>query len=72
MPTYEYLCDPEDGGCGHTFDEFQSFTDEALTDCPKCKAKHLRRLFGCGAGIIFKGSGFYHTDYKMKESGQGG
>src|SRR6266513_1503412 len=62
MPTYEYVCD----ACGHQFDEFQSFSDEPLKKCPKCKKKKLRRLFGSGAGIIFKGSGFYQTDYRSE------
>lgn len=60
MPTYEYVCD----ACEHSFDEFQSFSDEPLTKCPKCKKKKLRRLFGTGAAILFKGSGFYETDYR--------
>lgn len=60
MPTYDYECD----GCGHKFEEWQSFHDDALTKCPKCKKKKLRRLFGGGAAIIFKGSGFYETDYR--------
>jgi putative FmdB family regulatory protein len=62
MPTYEYKCD----ACGHDFDELQSFSDEPLTKCPKCKKKKLRRLFGTGASIIFKGSGFYETDYRSE------
>src|SRR5436309_16046962 len=60
MPTYEYVCD----ACNHEFEELQSFSDDPLTKCPKCKKKKLRRLFGTGAGIIFKGSGFYETDYR--------
>jgi putative FmdB family regulatory protein len=60
MPTYEYECD----GCGHGFEEFQYFSEEPLTKCPKCKKKKLRRLFGTGASVIFKGSGFYETDYR--------
>jgi putative FmdB family regulatory protein len=60
MPTYEYICD----ACEHTFEEFQSFSDEVLTKCPKCGKKKLRRLFGTGAAILFKGSGFYETDYR--------
>jgi putative FmdB family regulatory protein len=63
MPTYDYKCD----ACGHTFEEWQSFKDEPLTKCPACKKKKLRRLFGGGAAVIFKGSGFYETDYR-KES----
>ena len=61
MPTYEYECT----SCGHTFDAFQKMSDSPLTTCPKCK-KGLRRLISSGAGIIFKGSGFYATDYKKK------
>ena len=60
MPTYDYRCE----GCGHTFDEFQSMTADLLTECPECKEPKLRRLIGSGAAIIFKGSGFYETDYK--------
>jgi putative FmdB family regulatory protein len=60
MPTYDYVCD----ACGHTFDELQSFSDPVLTKCPKCKKKKLRRLFGTGAAVLFKGSGFYETDYR--------
>jgi putative FmdB family regulatory protein len=61
MPTYEYEC----SHCGHTFEVFQKMTDKLLQKCPKCKHK-LRRLIGSGAGIIFKGSGFYATDYRKK------
>jgi putative FmdB family regulatory protein len=60
MPTYDYVCD----ACGHAFEEFQSMKDARLRDCPKCGKSKLRRLIGAGAGIIFKGSGFYQTDYK--------
>jgi putative FmdB family regulatory protein len=60
MPTYDYECD----ACGHTFEEFQSMTEEPLKKCPQCKKKKLRRLLGTGAAIIFKGSGFYQTDYR--------
>lgn len=59
MPTYEYEC----GKCGHKFEEFQSITAEPLKKCPKCNGK-IRRLIGAGAGLIFKGSGFYATDYR--------
>ncbi|HEY2784305.1 MAG TPA: FmdB family zinc ribbon protein [Fimbriiglobus sp.] len=62
MPTYDYVCD----ACGHEFEEWQSFKDDALTKCPKCKKKKLRRLFGGGAAILFKGSGFYETDYRSE------
>jgi putative FmdB family regulatory protein len=60
MPTYEYEC----SACGHRFDELQSFTEEPLTKCPKCKKNKLTRLFGGGGAILFKGSGFYETDYR--------
>jgi putative FmdB family regulatory protein len=60
MPTYDYECD----ACRHKFEEFQSFSAEVLKTCPKCKKKKLRRLFGAGAAVVFKGSGFYTTDYR--------
>jgi putative FmdB family regulatory protein len=60
MPTYEYHCD----ACENHFDEFQSMMDEPLKKCPKCGKKKLRRIFGTGAAILFKGSGFYETDYR--------
>jgi putative FmdB family regulatory protein len=60
MPTYDYRCD----NCDHQFEEFQSFSEPVLTKCPQCGKKKLRRLFGAGAGVIFKGSGFYETDYR--------
>jgi putative FmdB family regulatory protein len=60
MPTYDYEC----SACGHTFDELQTFSDPPLTKCPKCKKKKLNRLFGGGGAILFKGSGFYETDYR--------
>jgi putative FmdB family regulatory protein len=63
MPTYEYKCKK----CGHLFEEFQKMSDPPLKKCPKCKGK-VERLIGKGAGIIFKGSGFYQTDYKNKEA----
>src|SRR3954463_10884133 len=62
MPTYEYQCD----ACDHNFDEFQSFSEDPLTKCPKCGKPKLRRVFGAGAAIIFKGSGFYQTDYRSE------
>lgn len=62
MPTYEYVCQ----ACGHTFDELQSYSDELLTKCPACKKKKLQRSFGTGAAILFKGSGFYQTDYRSE------
>ena len=60
MPTYDYLCD----ACGHKFEHFQSISDKLLKKCPKCKKSKLRRLFGTGAAVVFKGSGFYQTDYR--------
>jgi putative FmdB family regulatory protein len=59
MPTYEYECQK----CGHTFEIFQMMTDEPRKRCPECRGK-VKRLIGAGAGIIFKGSGFYETDYR--------
>jgi putative FmdB family regulatory protein len=63
MPTYDYRCE----ACGHAFEEFQSITADPLKTCPECSKDQLRRLIGTGAGIIFKGSGFYETDYRSKE-----
>lgn len=60
MPTYDYVCD----GCGHAFELFQSMTDPVKRTCPKCGKKKLRRLIGAGGAIMFKGSGFYKTDYR--------
>ena len=60
MPTYDYLCD----SCGHEFELFQSIKDDAVRKCPECKKLKLRRLFGTGAALVFKGSGFYQTDYR--------
>lgn len=62
MPTYEYQCD----ACDHNFDEFQSFSEKPLKKCPKCGKSKLRRVFGTGAAILFKGSGFYQTDYRSE------
>lgn len=63
MPTYDYECD----GCGFTFEQFQSMTDKKLKKCPKCKKLKLYRLIGSGGGVIFKGTGFYETDFKTKK-----
>src|SRR4029077_20282788 len=60
MPTYEYACK----ACKHRFEELQSFSEAPLKKCPKCKKKKLQRLIGAGAAIVFKGSGFYQTDYR--------
>lgn len=63
MPTYDYKCTM----CNHTFEVFQPMTAEPLNECPECKG-NLKRIIGTGAGPIFKGSGFYQTDYKNKKS----
>jgi putative FmdB family regulatory protein len=60
MPTYEYECD----ACGHAFEKFQSIKARPVRKCPSCGKLKVRRLLGMGAGIIFKGSGFYQTDYR--------
>lgn len=60
MPTYDYLCD----ACEHRFELFQSIKDSAKRKCPECGKPKLRRLIGPGAAIVFKGSGFYKTDYR--------
>lgn len=62
MPTYEYKCE----NCEHYFEKFQSITAPVLKKCPKCGKSTLKRLIGTGAGIIFKGSGFYQTDYRSE------
>jgi len=67
MPTYDYVCD----GCGHAFELFQSMTDAVKKTCPKCKKKKLRRLIGAGGAIVFKGSGFYKTDYRSESYKKG-
>jgi putative FmdB family regulatory protein len=60
MPTYEYHCRE----CGHAFDEYQRMTADPLVVCPNCGKHALKRIMGTGGGLIFKGSGFYQTDYK--------
>ena len=60
MPTYDYVCK----ACGHRFEEFQSMSADPLKKCPQCHKNKLKRLIGTGAGVIFKGSGFYETDYR--------
>jgi putative FmdB family regulatory protein len=61
MPTYEYECRK----CGHHFEQFQRISDEPLKRCPKCRGA-VRRKIGTGAGLLFKGSGFYITDYRSE------
>jgi len=60
MPTYDYVCD----ACDHKFELFQSIKDNAKKKCPECGKSKLRRLFGIGSAVMFKGSGFYQTDYR--------
>jgi len=62
MPTYDYQCD----ACDHTFELFQSMTESPKKKCPQCGRRKLRRLIGPGAAIMFKGSGFYKTDYRSE------
>ena len=62
MPTYDYVCD----ACEHEFELFQSIMEDAKSKCPKCGKLKLRRLIGPGAAIVFKGSGFYQTDYRSE------
>jgi putative FmdB family regulatory protein len=63
MPTYDYKC----LDCGNTFEHFQRITEEPLSECPVCSG-HVKRLIGAGSAPIFKGSGFYQTDYKNSSS----
>jgi len=67
MPTYDYECE----ACGHKFELFQSITEGVKKKCPECKKLKLRRLFGTGAAIVFKGSGFYETDYRSESYKKG-
>ena len=62
MPTYEYICD----SCKHQFEQFQSIKARPIRKCPECGKLSAQRLIGAGAGIIFKGSGFYQTDYRSE------
>ena len=63
MPTYEYAC----SACGHRFEEFQSIKAKPIVKCPKCGLRRVKRLISAGAGFIFKGSGFYTTDYRSEK-----
>lgn len=67
MPTYDYECD----SCGHEFELFQSISEPVKRKCPECKRQKLRRLFGTGAAVVFKGSGFYETDYRSESYKKG-
>ena len=67
MPTYDYECD----ACAHTFELFQSIKDPVKRKCPECGKLKLRRLFGTGAAVVFKGSGFYQTDYRSESYKKG-
>lgn len=62
MPTYDYEC----SACGHKLEIFQKITDDPVKKCPACKKSRLVRQFGTGAAIVFKGSGFYQTDYRSE------
>jgi putative FmdB family regulatory protein len=62
MPTYDYECD----ACGHKFEHYQGINDAVLKKCPECGKLKLRRLLGMGAAVVFKGSGFYQTDYRSE------
>jgi putative FmdB family regulatory protein len=62
MPTYDYICD----ACGHEYEVYEPITSVPRTECPECKAIKLRRKIGPGAAILFKGSGFYQTDYRSE------
>ena len=62
MPTYEYEC----GACGHRFEKYQSMTEKAIKKCPECRKSRAQRVISGGAGVLFKGSGFYQTDYRSK------
>lgn len=64
MPTYQYECE----ACGHEFEMLQSMTEAKIRKCPKCGKLKLARLIGSGSGLIFKGTGFYETDYKKKSA----
>ena len=67
MPTYEYKCDE----CGNEFEEFQSITAKPIRKCPECGKNRVKRLIGRGAGLIFRGSGFYETDYRSDSYSEG-
>jgi len=66
MPTYDYQCQ----ACGHEWELFQSMNDAPVKSCPTCPKRKAKRLLGIGAGVIFKGTGFYETDYKKKSGSE--
>lgn len=68
MPTYEYRCN----ACGHRFEKLQKFSDDPIRTCPACDEDEAERLISSGAGLVFKGSGFYATDYKKSSRPPGG
>ena len=67
MPTYDYECD----SCGHTWEMFQRIVEDPIKKCPECKKNKARRLFGTGSAVMFKGSGFYETDYRSESYKKG-
>lgn len=67
MPTYEYVCE----SCGHDLEVFQRMSEDPLKECPSCESPALKRKIGLGAGIIFKGGGFYETDFKDRKGSSG-
>lgn len=64
MPTYEFYCSE----CNNSFEKWFSMSEEHITNCPNCGSKNVRKIFSAGSGILFKGSGFYTTDYKNKQN----
>jgi len=67
MPTYDYICE----NCGHAFEQFHSITANPIRKCPRCGKISLKRLIGSGSGVIFKGTGFYQTDYRSENYKKG-
>ena len=67
MPTYDYRCE----ACQHEWELFQKMSDDPVKKCPECKKKKATRLFGTGAAVVFKGSGFYETDYRSESYKKG-